>query len=131
MTPSEKALETTDSLFDIAGEHRLCDIDHCHCWDKITKVLQKYGEAEVKAKAILCKWHCGYRRFCSTCVKECEMKADSEGYRRGVEEEAINCHRHCEKARKDALEEAAKVAEFHSGPSVQCADKIRALVEGK
>lgn len=29
--------------------------------------------------------------------------------------------------RAEALEEAAKVAEFHSGPSVQLAEKIRAL----
>lgn len=29
--------------------------------------------------------------------------------------------------RNAALEEAAKIAEFHSGPSIQLADKIRAL----
>lgn len=32
-------------------------------------------------------------------------------------------------ARAEALEETAKIAEFHSGPSIQLAEKIRALKE--
>lgn len=41
--------------------------------------------------------------------------------------EAIN--KIVQAARDEAFEEAAKIAEFHSGPSIQLADKIRALAQ--
>lgn len=37
--------------------------------------------------------------------------------------------REIREARAEALEEAARIAEYHSGPSILCAEKIRALKE--
>lgn len=82
----------------------------------IVIALESFAREAVKSEAVLCKWHSGYRRFCSTCVRECE-----------------------EKARKEALEEAAKVAEskdihgFDETESTKeaIAEKIRSLIAGK
>lgn len=86
--------------------------DEIWLWDR----LESFAREAVKSEAVLCKWHSGYRRFCSTCVRECE-----------------------EKARKEALEEAAKVAESNDIQGYDetertkeaIAEKIRSLIAGK
>lgn len=76
----------------------------------------------------------GYREEIEQIVLKTILEAHAQGKEEGIKEEAINCHKHCEKAREDALEEAAKMAEslmIYTGPGGEDPEKFQRIIANK
>jgi len=98
VTPQERA----DLLFDIAEEHRLCNPNHCHCWDKLRGQIE---EAQREARDMECervhKLWASHDKEVSEAVAEGVFNSRdaifAEGFRAarekatGIAEECDNC----------------------------------------
>ena len=87
-TDREKALKKTDELFDIAEEHRLCDPNHCHCWDKFAAALAEAREEGMNI-AIKCQ-----NEHDVDFLDEGKKLGYAEGYAKAVEDAAKVCETH-------------------------------------